>query len=99
MAVSNSFFVFCLKNRNERKRQKTKGIIVDYLSFLSKQSHIGGINMGSKIFEKYLAYLTIMINIKKLYDDGFIDESDYSKLESMYALKYGIPDDSLFRYK
>ena len=45
--------------------------------------------MGSKVFEKYLAYLTIMINIKKLYDDGFIDESDYSKLESMYALKYG----------
>ena len=55
--------------------------------------------MGNKVFEKYIAYLTVMINIKKLYDDGFLDESDYSKLESMYALKYGIPDDSLFRYK
>lgn len=55
--------------------------------------------MEGEGFGKEIDYLTIMINIKKLYDEGFIDEGDYYKLESIYALKYGIPDDSLIRYK
>ena len=40
-----------------------------------------------------------MAHINKLFDEEIIDADDYSKLESMFALKYGVPDDSLCRYK
>ena len=60
---------------------------------------MGEANMEDDGLQRYKDYLLIMAHINKLFDEGIIDTDDYSKLESMFALKYGVPDDSLCRYK
>ncbi len=44
-------------------------------------------------------YTLIMAHLEWLYANGWISDEDFNTLEEVYARKYQIPKNSIFRYK